>query len=100
MRGAVLSVAFVGVLFAFVYPTRTFLDQRRAGDRARAQVELLQRENAKLAAVAEKLDTDAEIVRIARKFYGLVKPGEQPFVILPTPTTALAPAPGASSPAP
>ena len=30
MRGALLSVLLVGVLFAFVYPTQTFLDQRDA----------------------------------------------------------------------
>jgi cell division protein FtsB len=92
-------VAFVGVLFAFVYPTRTLLDQRRATDRAHSQVELLRRENAKLAGEAHKLDTDVEIARIAREYYGLVQPGEQPFVILPTPTTS-APPTGGAAPAP
>ena len=87
VRGALLSVLLVGVLFAFVYPTQTFLDQRSATSKAREQLDLLRTENAKLADATKRLQNDDEIARIAREFYGLVKPGEQPFVILPAPTT-------------
>ena len=75
MRGALLSVVLVGILFAFVYPTQTFLDQRSRTQKARAQLELLRTENAKLADASRKLHDDAEIARIARQLYGLVKPG-------------------------
>jgi hypothetical protein len=44
------------------------------------------------------LTSDAEIERRARA-YGLVKPGEQPFVIIPAPTTLPPPA-EATNPAP
>ena len=95
----------VGVLFAFVYPTQTFLDQRSATTKAREQLDVLRSENTKLADATERLQSDDEIARIAREFYGLVKPGEQPYVILPTPTTTTAPAPapapgGAAKPTP
>lgn len=86
----------VGVLFAFVYPTQTFLDQRSETGKARAQLELLRSENAKLADASRRLHDDAEIARIARQQYGLVKPGETPYVILPAPTTTTAPAPPAT----
>ena len=99
VRGALLSVLLVGVLFAFVYPTQTFLDQRDATSKAREQLELLRAENAKLADATDRLQDDAEIARIAREFYGLVKPGERPIVILPAPTTTTAPpAPPTSAP--
>ncbi len=55
------------------------------------QLELLQaRERAGSPREAKRLQTDAEIERLAREKYGLVKPGEQPFVILPAPTTPTA----------
>jgi cell division protein FtsB len=87
LRGALLLVTSVGLLFAFVYPTRTFLEQRDEMHRAGQQLSVLDRENAKLEAEAKRLQNDAEIERIARERYGLVKPGERPFVIIPAPTT-------------
>jgi len=99
--GALLSVLLVGVLFAFVYPTQTFLDQRNATNRARQQLDVLKTESKKLAEAANRLERDEEIARIAREFYGLVKPGERPFVILPAPTVAPEPTTeGSAKPAP
>jgi len=93
VRLAAASVVLVGLLFAFVYPTRTFLDQRNQTHKARAQLDVLQSENKRLAREAKRLQGSAEIERRARE-YGLVKPGERPFVIIPGPTdTTAAPAP-------
>jgi cell division protein FtsB len=91
MRTALFLVVLVGLLFAFVYPTRTFLDQRESTNKARAQLELLQAENARMTGEAKKLSTDSEIERLAREKYGLVKPGERAFVVLPAPTTTTLP---------
>ena len=71
-------VVLVGLLFVFVYPTRTFLDQRDETNKARAQLAVLQAENARLAQESKRLSTDSEIERLARQKYGLVKPGETP----------------------
>ncbi|HEY7104834.1 MAG TPA: septum formation initiator family protein [Acidimicrobiia bacterium] len=95
MRAALGSVVLVGLLFAFVYPTRTFLDQRHETNKARAQLELLESENKKLAHESKLLQSDSEIERRARA-YGLVAPGERPFVVIPAPTTPTA----APNPAP
>jgi cell division protein FtsB len=100
MRFALLLVVLVGLLFAFVYPTRTFLDQRDETNKARAQLEVLQSENARLARESKRLSTDSEIERIAREQYGLVKPGERPFVILPAPTAPTTTAPPTTDQAP
>ena len=86
-----VGLAFVAVLFAFVYPTRTFLDQRNETNKSRAQLEVLQAENARLARESKRMSTDSEIERLARQKYGLVRPGERPFVILPAPSSTVPP---------
>jgi cell division protein FtsB len=99
VRTALFLVVLVGLLFAFVYPTRTFLEQRSDTNKARAQLEILRAENARLDRESKRLSTDSEIERLAREKYGLVKPGERPFVIIPAPTTA-PPAPSTTGSAP
>lgn len=98
------AVVLVGLLFAFVYPTRTFLDQRHDTARARATLNMLETENAKLAAEATRLRDPDEVEKLARR-YGLVKPNEQAFVVVPAPTVPTAPAApadagGAATPSP
>jgi cell division protein FtsB len=101
VRTALFLVVLVGLLFAFVYPTRTFLDQHKQTAAARTQLEVLRDENAKLAKETKQLSRDEVITQIARERYGLVKPGETSFVILPAPTTTtVAPPPSAGSPSP
>jgi cell division protein FtsB len=87
VRFALAAVVLIGLLFAFVYPTRTFLDQRDDTERARAQLALLRSENAKLEQAAERLQDPSEIEKLARR-YGLVKPNEVPFVVVPAPEGA------------
>jgi cell division protein FtsB len=84
-----IGLALVGFLFAFVYPTRTYLDQRGLIRTAEERLDLIQRETEELQADTERLKGDAEVERIAREQYGLVRPGETPYVIVPetTPTT-------------
>lgn len=98
MRLALFLVVLVGLLFAFVYPTRTFLDQRADTNKARAQLGVLQAENARIAREVKRLGTDSEIERVAREKYGLVRPGERPFLILPAPSSTVPPAPSSSVP--
>jgi cell division protein FtsL len=81
----VASVLVVGFLFLAVFPTRTYLAQRRDLAAAQHRVEVLNNENARLAARAQQLHSDAEIERIARQQYNLVKPGEKAYAILPGP---------------
>jgi cell division protein FtsB len=81
------SVAFVGVLFAGVFPTRTYLAQRASISHAERQLDVLGEQNAELQARAQKLQTDAEIERLARERYNLVKPGEEAYAVLPPPSS-------------
>jgi cell division protein FtsB len=93
----VSSLVVVGLLFTLVNPVGTYLDQRReiAAERGRSAV--LDEQTRALQARADQLKTDTEVERLAREQYGLVKPGEEAYGILPSPTTA---PPAAPAPAP
>ena len=81
----VVSVLFVVVLFAAVFPTRTFLAQRASISGAQEQLDVLEEQNAALEARADLLRDDAEIERLAREQYNLVRPGEEAYALLPAP---------------
>ncbi|MBK9180545.1 MAG: septum formation initiator family protein [Acidimicrobiales bacterium] len=85
------TVVLVGVLFLAVFPTRTFLGQRAAIERAEHQLGVLRGQADELQRRADALDTDAEIERLAREQYSLVRPGEQAFAVLPPPAVTTPP---------
>jgi cell division protein FtsB len=82
---AATAVLVVLILVFGVFPTRTWLQQRAAHERATEQLDVLAAENAKLEARIEALSTDAEIERLARQWYNLVRPGEEAYAVLPPP---------------
>ena len=90
------SVVLVGVLFIGVFPTRTYLAQRASISRAEEQLAVLGEQNAALQARAKELQSNAEIERLAREQYNLVKPGEEAYAVLPPP---VADQPAADAPA-
>jgi len=85
----VASVLCVGVLFVVVFPTRSYLAQRASIRKAQSRLDALDRRNRRLAAERRRLTTPTEIERLARAQYGLVRPGEQAYAILPAPKTPL-----------
>jgi cell division protein FtsB len=93
------AAVLVAVLALFVFPTRTYVDQRHQLTVASHQLQVLTQQNAALTQRVGQLHTDAEVERIAREQYHLVKPGEQAFAILPAPAPATT-APPAPPPPP
>lgn len=92
---AVAALAFVGVLALAVFPTTAWLDQRQNHKVLVAQGATLSAENQELQDRIDQLRSDEEIERLARQ-YNLVKPGEEPYFIVPEadpPTAAPPPAP-------
>lgn len=85
LKVVVAGAVVVGILFAFVFPVRTYVGQRGAIDAAATTVDVLEEQNRRLSARADQLETDAEIERLARQEYGMVRPGEEPYAILPAP---------------
>ena len=85
----VVTAALVAFLFVGVFPTRSLLAQRAAIAEAEARLETLRSANVALDERAEALRTDAEVERLAREQYGLVRPGEEAYAILPPPPPPL-----------
>lgn len=82
------GLALVGFLFAFVYPTRTYLSQREQISRAQDRLEVLKQQTIALERDTELLRSDGEVERIAREQYGLGRPGETRYVLVPQDTTS------------
>jgi len=81
---AVVVVAVAGgVLLVLVLPTRAWLDQRAEVTEAERKLAVLEQANEQLEARVAALQTPAEVERVAREQYNLVKPGEQVYSVLP-----------------
>ncbi len=76
------GLALLGVLALAVFPTKAVLDQRQSRKALAAQLADLDERNRILEDRAAQLRSDEEIERLARQ-YNLVKPGEEPYFILP-----------------
>jgi cell division protein FtsB len=87
VRWAATLVLVVALLFFFVFPTRSLLGQRSELRDAEQQLQTIEQENARLAHELQELGTRDEIRMRAREEFGLVEPGEQPYVPIPAPTT-------------
>jgi cell division protein FtsB len=82
---ALVVLVLVGILFVAVLPTRTLLQQRRDTKAATAELRELRERNEALEERAQRLRDPREIEQLAREQYGLVRPGEEPYVVLPAP---------------
>lgn len=85
----VVSVLFVGLLFVAVFPTRSYLSQRASLRTSQHKLHEIDRRSSQLEREARQLSTPAEIERLARAQYGLVRPGEEAYAILPAPVTPI-----------
>ena len=84
-RVAVASLALVAMMFLFVFPTRSYLAQKRQVGQAAHAVKVLEAQNEVLARQATRLKTHAEIERLAREQFNMVMPGEQAYNVIETP---------------
>jgi cell division protein FtsB len=78
-----LAVLVVGVVLVGFYPTRTWLRQEQAVHSAERDLAVLRDQNQELQDEAARLQDPAEIERLARAEYNLVRPGEQAYAIIP-----------------
>jgi cell division protein FtsB len=82
---AAVAVATITALAVYVFPTRTWLDQRAALAETRLELRELEAERSALEQRVVELDADDQIEEIARSEYGLVRPGEEAYAVLPAP---------------
>jgi len=83
------GVAALGLLAVAVFPTQTYLDQRRDTSEAEQRLRVLRDQNVAYEARIERLQTVEEIERLAREQYNLVFPGEEAYAVLPAPLPPL-----------
>jgi len=85
-RAALLAVIGVivvaAVLLTNVLPIRSLMAEQRRVDQASEQLATIQEENSKLQAEADFLSSDAGVEMVARRDFGLVKPGDTAYVVV------------------
>jgi hypothetical protein len=82
---AAAAVATIAALAVWVFPTRTWLDQRAALAETTVELHQLEAQRAALEQRVAELDADEHIEQIARSQYGLGRPGEEAYAVLPAP---------------
>lgn len=95
-RGFVILAVVAGLLATSIAPVRQIFRQRAEIARLQQTLENLKVENKNLSIETERLNTDAYIEQQARLRLGLMKPGEEPYMIVPpkqVPPSAVKPAP-------
>jgi cell division protein FtsB len=83
---ALVLLVLGGAMYLFVFPARTYLAQKQAIAAEEQTVAVLRAEDSKLTSQSSALQDSATIEQIARQQYGLVKPGQQAFMVLPAPS--------------
>ena len=91
------GVAFVALL-AYLFPVRTYLEQQQRISASNHRLQVLGQQTDDLRAQRKRLETKSEIERIARDRFGMVKPGEQPWAVVPGASTTTTTVPGAVVP--
>jgi cell division protein FtsL len=86
-RVALIALGLAAILFLFVFPTRSYLAQRRQVGAAEHDVAVLRQQNTKLQAEAQRLQSPDEVERIAREQFNMVFPGEQVYKVMPAPAS-------------
>ena len=81
---ATLLVFFLAAMLVGLVPFRQILNQREAVAGAEDRLEALIETNAQLEEEIEALETPVEIERRAREDFGLVRPGEIAYLVVPT----------------
>lgn len=86
LAGLVVTVLLVAVLLFAVFPTRTWLAQRKDTAAAQAELRDLQEKRATTRSMKAKLETDEYIEQQAKEQLNMVNPGEEAYNILPAAT--------------
>jgi cell division protein FtsB len=82
---ALLTIVASAVFGFGIVPTRSYLDRREQVAVTEDHLAELEQANARSRQQRDRLRTDAEVERLAREQYGLVKEGEEAYRIVPPP---------------
>ena len=84
--GVLLGV--VAIYLLAIFPTRGLFSERNQLSSARTQLATLTKENAQLSKKVANLNNPSVIASLARSQYGMVSPGQQGTINLPTTSTS------------
>jgi len=88
LRVSVAAVVVVGLLFVVVFPLQAWMHQRSELSASEHRLAVIRAQRAQVERQVRQLDDPAEIERLARQLYGMVRPGEQAYAAVPgAPTT-------------
>jgi cell division protein FtsB len=87
LRASVATVVVIGLLFVVVFPLQAWMRQRNDLHASEHRLEVIHGERVRLQREAAKLQDPREVERIARELYGMVRPGEQAYAVVPGPPT-------------
>jgi cell division protein FtsB len=86
----VVALATIAAVIGIgIFPARAYLDQKQTIAQTQGQLSKLQTDNKSTQDEVDRLNTDDEIEKVAREQYGLVKPGEEVYHLLPAPRDPL-----------
>ncbi len=87
----VLAAGIVScVMLIGMFPARSYVEQKEVIGSAQAHLAQLTAENRRAADELARLNTDTEIEQVAREQYGLVRPGEEVYHVMPAPQDPIA----------
>ena len=87
LRVSVATIVVIGLLFVVVFPVQAWMRQRDDLHASEHRLEVIKTQRLQLQREAERLADPREVERIARELYGMVRPGEQAYAVVPGPTT-------------
>jgi cell division protein FtsB len=89
-RIVAISVGLIALfaVLAYLFPVRSYIHQQNRISAAEKQLVLLRTQTKILRDQKQLLESPAEIERIARARFGMVKPGEQAWAVVPGSTGA------------
>lgn len=80
-----LLLVALALVFSNVFPFRQILAQEELVEQKEQTLTVLEEENARLTAVADYLQTDQGVEKIARQDFGYVREGEVAYVVVAPP---------------
>lgn len=83
LKAIFLIMAAAAILFLTIAPAREILRQRAQIDKMSSELDSIRLQNSELKLETQRLNTDAYIEKQARERLGLIKPGEEPFLLVP-----------------
>ncbi len=82
--GLLVTLLAIGAFVGLEFPFSALISQNASIKETQAQIANLSQENAAMSSEINKLNSPSEIEHIARRDFGLVKPGETAYSILPS----------------